>query len=108
MVRALRSVLKDSSKAYLILERYWHDKKAIVWEIRDVHRAANERELVLTNDEALQILNKFVESYNRYSDQNGNNWLTLIETIDDQCLGRKMTRPELKRFLEKDIIVIQK
>jgi hypothetical protein len=43
MVRKLRPVLKDADKAKTILKRYWSDKMALVWEVEDVFRAANER-----------------------------------------------------------------
>ena len=59
--RALRPELKDKAGAKNILERYWRDKIAIVWDITDVHRAANERELALTDKEAAEI--RVLESY---------------------------------------------
>ena len=108
MVRALRPALKDPAKAQVILEQFWTDRKAVVWEINDVHRAANERDLVFTNDEARTIFVKFMDSYNRYDRELGINWLRLMDIIDESCLGRKITPQELKRFLEKDIITIQK
>lgn len=108
MVRALRSALKEPAKAQAILERYWQDRKAIIWEIKDVHRAANERGMVFTNNQARQILQKFMDSYSKYDPELGINWLRLLEIIDESCLGRKMTHQELKRFLEKDVIATQK
>jgi hypothetical protein len=108
MVRALRSVLKDSDKAQVILERYWHDRKAIVWELRDVHQAANERDLVLTDDQACKIFDEFLNSYNRHDPELGVNWLRLLAIIDESCLGRKITRQELKRFLKQNIIATER
>jgi len=105
MVRALRPVLKDCVKGEQILEKYWTDKRMIVWEIKDVHRAANERNLVLRNDEARNILNKLMDGYNA---QHGITWGMLLEIIDNTCPGRNITRQELKRFLEQGIIAIQK
>jgi len=108
MVRALRSVLKDSNKAQTILEHYWQDRRAIVWELKDVHQAANERNLVLTTKEAHKIFDDFIGSYNRYAPELGVNWLRLLSILDESGLGRKMTRQELKRFLVQNIITIQK
>ncbi len=56
MVKALKPVLKNPAKAQQILERFWTDKMAIVWDLRDVHTAANEREVALTKKEARTIL----------------------------------------------------
>jgi hypothetical protein len=108
MVRVLRPSLKDPLKAQAILERYWRDRKAIVWEIKDVHRAANERALVLRNTEARQILQQLMDGYSRYDSRKGIHWLRLLEIIDESCLGRKITRQEMKRFLENDHIAIQR
>ena len=108
MVRVLRPSLKDHVKARNILERYWRDRKAIVWEIEDVHRAANERALVLTNTEARQILQKLMDDYSRYDSRKGIHWLRLLEILDESCIGRKITRQEMKHFLENDHIAIQR
>ena len=48
MVRKLTPVLKDPARAKTILKRYWKQKMALVWEVGDVHRAANERKRDLT------------------------------------------------------------
>ena len=45
MVKVLRPVLKDPAKAKQILDRFWTDKMALVWDVQDVHKAANEREV---------------------------------------------------------------
>jgi hypothetical protein len=39
IVQTLKPVLKDPKRAEQILDRYWRDKIAIVWESRDVHTA---------------------------------------------------------------------
>ena len=49
MVKALKPTLKNPEQAKQILERFWSDKMALVWDVQDVHTAANEREVALTN-----------------------------------------------------------
>ena len=56
LVRKLKSVLKDKPKALSILKRYWRDKIAIIWTTENVHRAANELKLALTEKEAMTVL----------------------------------------------------
>jgi hypothetical protein len=56
MLKALRSVLKDKHKAEQILRRYWRNKIQIIWTVEDVHRAANECEVALSNSEAIEVL----------------------------------------------------
>ena len=48
MVEALKPTLKNPAKAKQILDRFWSDKMALVWDVQDVHTAANEREVALT------------------------------------------------------------
>ena len=38
MVEALKPVLKNPAKAKQILDRFWSDKMALVWDVRDVPR----------------------------------------------------------------------
>ena len=45
MVRKLKPVLKDPTKARFILNRYWRTRMALVWDVADVFRAANELEV---------------------------------------------------------------
>jgi hypothetical protein len=70
-----------------------------------VHRAANERKRVLTNKEAVQILETLHQQHNP---QTGLKWLDLWDHLDLYRPGRKMTKAELNRFLSKDIITVQK
>ena len=56
MVRRLKPVLKDETKAKAILNRYWRSRIALVWSVEDVHRAANERVVALTNQGAADAL----------------------------------------------------
>jgi len=105
MVRRLRPVLKDKRKAELILERYWSDKIALVWEIEDVFRAANECGVALTKREAIQVLQELHHSHNA---QYGIKWEDLTSCIEDKVLGRQLTKRELKRFEAKDLLTVQK
>jgi len=105
MVRRLGPVLKDKARAYQILTKYWRNKMALVWEVEDVHRAANELELALTNQDAIDVLQTLLELHNA---QYGIKWADITTHIEDKVLGRKLTRPEIKRFVELDIITVQK
>ena len=105
MVARLKPVLKDVSKAKSILQRYWRTRMALVWMLADVHRAANEREVALTNREAINVLQQL---FHQHNPQYGIKWEDLTTHIEDQALGRKLTRAELKHFVERDIITIQK
>jgi hypothetical protein len=105
MVRKLKSVLKDPPQARKILSRFWTSKMALVWDIQDIHRAANERKRVLTNKEAVQILKTLHQQHNP---QLGIRWEDLWAHIDLYSPGRKMSRSELTRFVAKDIFTVQK
>ena len=105
MLRALRSVPKDRTAAKERLERYWSDKIAIVWTVEDVHRAANEREIALTAEEANQVLRHV---FDHHDAQCGIKWEDLTNRIEDCVLGRKMSKREVDRFVHHDIITIQK
>ena len=105
MVGKLKPVLKDTSKAKSILQRYWRTRIALVWMLADVHRAANEREVALTNREAIDVLQQL---FHQHNPKYGIKWEDLTTHIEDQALGRKLTRAELKHFVEQDIITIQK
>jgi hypothetical protein len=105
MVRRLKPVLRDPQKAKVILQRYWRTRMALVWMVEDVHRAANEREVALTNLEAIQVLETLHRQHNA---QYGIKWEDLTTHIEDRVLGRKMTKAEIKRFVERDIITVQK
>jgi hypothetical protein len=105
MVRKLRPVLKDKAKAQKILTRYWRDKMALVWDVEDVHKAANELEVALTEKEAISLLQTLLNQHNA---QYGIKWEDLTTHITDNVLGRKLTRLELRRFVERDIITYAK
>jgi hypothetical protein len=105
MVKALKPALKDAKQAEQILERFWHDKMALVWDVEDVHTAANERELALTNLEAIEMLQELHHHHNK---QYGTKWEDLTAYIEEYAMGRKLTKAELNRFVEKNILTIHR
>ena len=105
LLQQLRPALKRYSKAAALLEEYWKDKYAIVWSTNDVHRAANELEVALTEEQARQVLCKVCAAHNK---QYGIKWEDFTDHITDRVLGRDLTKRQLKRFVEKDVVTIQK
>ena len=105
MVKALKPVLKNPAKAKQILERFWTDKMALVWDVQDVHTAANEREVALTNQEAIKVLQ---ELHHYHDKQCGIKWEDVTCYIEEYALGRKLTKAELKRFVEKNLLTINR
>ena len=105
MLDALTPTLKSRKKAEAILQRYWSDKVAIIWTTQDVHRAANERETVLTEAEAQTAL---TDLHRHHDKQLGLRWKDLTEWIEESGLGRDITKRELSRFIHHDILALQK
>jgi len=105
MVKALKPALKNAAKAQQILERFWTDKMALVWDVQDVRTAANEREVALTPREAIKVLQELHHYHNK---QTALQWKDVTCYIEEYCLGRKLTRAELKRFVEKNLLTIQR
>jgi len=105
MVKELKPVLKDPAKAKQILERFWADKMALVWDVQDVHTAANEREVALTTKEAIKVLQ---ELHHYHDKQTGLQWKDVTCYIEEYALGRKLTRVELKRFVEQNLLTINR
>jgi hypothetical protein len=103
MVRRLGPVLTDKARAQKILTRYWRDKMALVWETEDVHRAANELELALTEREAIQVLQTLHSQHNA---QLGLRWEDITAHIEDNVLGRKLTKREVHQFVHQDKLTI--
>lgn len=104
MVQALTPVLKNYGRAQAILERYWEDRMALVWTVQDVHRAANEIEIALTEKEARELLHDLHAHHNQ---QYGLEWKDLTDRIREDVLGRRMTEREVNRFVKKNILTIQ-
>ena len=78
---------------------------ALVWNVQDVHTAANERDVALTKKEAITVLQ---ELHHYFHKQCGIKWVDLTSYIEEYALGRKMTRRELKRFVEKNLLTIER
>ena len=105
MVKALKPALKDRRKAEQILDRFWSEKMALVWDVQDVHTAANEREVALTNQQAIKVLQELHHYHNK---QCGIKWVDVTCYIEESALGRKLTRAELNRFVEKNLLTINR
>jgi hypothetical protein len=105
MVQRLKPVLKDPLKARVILKRYWRTRMALVWEVGDVYRAANERKRAVTESEACSILQTLHQQHNA---QCGIQWNDLWGHIDLYQPGRPLTEAELKSFVERDLVTVQK
>jgi hypothetical protein len=105
MVEALKPTLRSPTRAKHILDRFWSDKMALVWDLQDVHTAANEREMALTTQEAIKVLQ---EMHHYHDKQLGLRWKDVTCCIEEYALGRKLTRAELKRFVEKNILTIDR
>jgi hypothetical protein len=105
MLAVLRSVVKNEEKARDLLQQYWLNKIALIWTTENVHQAANERETVLTENEAQEILTNLHQLHNP---QYGLQWKDLYEAIEQSGFGRDITKRELNRFVHKDVLAIQK
>jgi hypothetical protein len=103
MVEALKPTIRSPRRAKELLKHFWQDKIALVWDTTDVHTAANERELALTKKEAIHVLNELHHNHNK---QCGFKWEDVTSYIEEHCLGRKLTKRELKRFIEDNLLVI--
>jgi hypothetical protein len=105
LTQKLKAALKDNPRAINILKRYMQDKIAIVWRTSDVHRAANEMEMALTEREAMTVLNTLHRQHNR---QLGLRWEDITGHIEAHVLGRKLTKREVKKFVQHDKLIIQR
>jgi len=105
MVSALKPVVKNPKRAEQIMENFWKDKIALVWDTEDVFTAANEREMALTKLEAITILQDLFKHYDR---QLGLRWSDLTSYIEEYGLGRQLTKKELKKFVEQNLLTINR
>jgi hypothetical protein len=78
---------------------------ALVWDVQDVHTVANECEVALTNREAIKIVQELHHYHNK---QCGIKWEDVTAYIEEYALDRKLTKQELKRFVEKNILTIDR
>jgi hypothetical protein len=102
LLDVLEPVLKNRKKAKELLES---NILVVTWTFDQVYRAANERGLALTKEEAIQVLQHLQFNYNP---QSGIRWSDITDFIEDRVLGRKLTSREIWNFVHKDIITIQK
>jgi IS30 family transposase len=105
LLKVILQFLESRSKAEQIIKRYYRDKITIVWKTEDVHRAANERELALTEKEALQVLQTLHDQHNP---QLGLRWKDIWGHIEAYVLGRKLTKREIQQFVKNDKLTIQR
>ena len=105
MVQALKPTLKYPERAQQILERFWSDKMALVWDVRDVHTGANEKEVALTHAEAIKVLQ---ELHHYHDKQCGIQWRDVTCYIEEYALGRKLIQRERKRFREQNRLTIDR
>ena len=61
--------------------------------------------MALTNQEAIKALQEMHHYHNK---QYGLRWSDFRSYIEEHCLGRKLTRTELKRFVEKNRLTIDR
>jgi hypothetical protein len=105
LMRKLKSALKNNPGAVNILKRYWQDKIAIIWKTEDVHRAANECEVALTEREAMTVLETL---HLQHNPQLGLRWEDLTAHIKENVLGRKLNKREVHKFVHRDKLTIQR
>ena len=105
LMQLLGPVLKSQRKAQDLLDHYWQDKIALVWTTQDVHRAANEKNTVLTEREAREVLSDLLLHYNP---QYGLRWSDVTDSIENSGKGRDLTRQELDRFIHQNRVSIQR
>ena len=105
LVEVLKPMLKNPARAKYILEKFGSDKMALVWDVRDVHTAANEKGMALTNAEAIKV---HQELHHYHDKQCGIQWRDVACYIEEYALGRKLTKRELKRFGEQNLLTIDR
>lgn len=105
LLKAILQFVKLRQKAEKIIQRYYRDKITIVWKTTDVHRAANELRLALTEQEAMTVLDTLRRQHNP---QLGLRWENITDHIEAHVLGRKLTRREIVMFVKHDQLTIQR
>ena len=103
LLELLRPALKSCRRARLLLDDYWADRIALTWTTQQVHRAANEKRLVLTEAEARDLLR---ELHLHHNPQYGLRWSDVAEHIHQSAQGRDIRQRELPRFLHHDVLTI--
>lgn len=100
MQESIRESLAHNAKKFYLpatydlieeaIERYWEDKCVISWCADDVHSKANDMGLVLTQEDAIQILKDVVRTHDC---EYGITWMSFEMRIPD--FARKMTSAEV-------------
>ena len=103
LLKQLKPAIKSQRQVRPLLEQFWSDKIALLWTTEHIHRAANEQKTVLTEADARKILHDLQAHYDR---QYGLKWEDVAEQIKDSGLGRDITRQELTRFINQDVVVV--
>src|SRR5665213_2785209 len=100
---AIIRVVRSRRKAERIIQRYFRDKIIIVWKTEDVHKAANELDVALTEKQAMSVLEALHRQHNA---QRGLKWEDLTTHIQENVLGRKLTKREVHQFVHHDKLTI--
>ena len=103
LLEKLGPTLKSRRNAKLLLDDYWADRIALIWSTQQVHRAANEKRLVLTEAEARELLRTL---HLHHNPQYGLRWSDVAEHIQQSAQGRDIRQRELHRFLQHDVLTI--
>jgi hypothetical protein len=102
LLDVLKPVLKNRKRAKELLES---KILVVTWTFDQVYRAANERGLAITKEEAIKVFQHLQFNYNP---QYGIKWSDITDFIEDRVLGRKLNRREIWNFVHQDIITIHK
>lgn len=105
LLKIIAKAIRNKQKAKGIVQRYYRDKISIIWRTSDVHRAANEREVALTEPEAMAVLETL---HHQHNPQLGLRWEDVTNHIEAHVLGRKLTKAEIRRFVQRDILTVAK
>ncbi len=81
----------DNNDVLGILNRYWQDKIAHVWQVEDVLECARRAEKPITRADAQTVLHQVFEGHD--SDL-GITWTTLDVALEDYCLDFNTLTPE--------------
>jgi hypothetical protein len=66
-------------------------------------KETHAKEVALTNQEAIKVLQELHHYHNK---QYGIKWVDVTSYIEEYALGRKLTKAEVKRFVEKNLLTI--
>jgi hypothetical protein len=81
----------DNNDVLSILNRYWQDKIAHVWQVEDVLEAAHRAEKPITREDALTILQQV---FHGLDSELGITWLTVDVALEEYSLDFNTLTPE--------------